>query len=774
MARRDISSELDTEDISTSLATDLSISGGDESEFDDKRKDRKPYPGRITKQLIERKQLLHDVQLLKIEVSQKTLLIDNLKAEHMNQVEDLEENLSETRHQQKLLRAKLEAQLNLNREEAESRQKRLEQELSTIVSKQQELEKTNAELQRKSGDVRQWLHQLQISDTEYEKLASLKEDSLTLKDNVAMKLYEARHPLELELVDLKDWSKSLEDQLNRNKEENEYLKKALEKEERSRKENETKSQRLTLELADVKSRQQQDDYRRENYDKVKSERDQLETEYTELKKQHTYLEITFKNAAKERDESRGQLSGQKQELALLVQDKDYLQRQLRDVTSKYQHCEEKLQSLTSDLENAKRSREELYEKYVESRDRFKNEYEQRLQTELETIRMRTETELEKVKFNTRELYERENRNLVESRDSALMERDRCQAQEKETSTKYEQLLNDFRQLEMTMDSKVSELSNELRLRGFDGERVKAMNQDTIENLKKMQLELEKKETKLEVLTKEFYNLQNSSEKKIRDLEAETGDYRSRLDVYHKLEEELDDVVMQAADAGDESEAERVLFSYGYGANVPTTAKRRLQNSVHLARRVLHVEKLNSSLTKELNTTMQQLQQIGEELSSATSLLDQAQQPYNYLIDTIRSRDQQISKQKKHINALTEDVKKLKQEQERLVSFNNQMSADLERLLNQREQMAVMKQVVLSLSQKESSSQHSTQSPIKVEKLTHPLRQPVTKHGNNRDERITDPTPTVFTKQDPPRWHQKLKSQNGASQSLYRQAYKTGT
>lgn len=48
-----------------------------------------------------------------------------------------------------------------------------------------------------------------------------------------------------------------------------FLSQALEKEEQSRKENETKSQRLTLELADVKSRQQQDDYRRENYDKVK-------------------------------------------------------------------------------------------------------------------------------------------------------------------------------------------------------------------------------------------------------------------------------------------------------------------------------------------------------------------------------------------------------------------------------------------------------------------------------------------------------------------------
>lgn len=106
MARRDISSELETDDISTSLATDLSISGGDESEFDDKRRDRKQYPGRITKQLIERKQLLHDVQLLKIELSQKTLLIDNLKAEHMNKVEDLEEKLLNAQHQQKILRVR--------------------------------------------------------------------------------------------------------------------------------------------------------------------------------------------------------------------------------------------------------------------------------------------------------------------------------------------------------------------------------------------------------------------------------------------------------------------------------------------------------------------------------------------------------------------------------------------------------------------------------------------------------------------------------------------
>ena len=35
---------------------------------------------------------------------------------------------------------------------------------------------------------------------------------------------------------------------------------------------------------------------------------------------------------------------------------------------------------------------------------------------------------------------------------------------------------------------------------------------------------------------------------------------------------------------DHNEAERVLFSYGYGANIPTSAKHRMKQSVNLARR----------------------------------------------------------------------------------------------------------------------------------------------------------------------------------------------
>lgn len=113
---------------------------------------------------------------------------------------------------------------------------------------------------------------------------------------------------------------------------------------------------------------------------------------------------------------------------------------------------------------------------------------------------------------------------------------------------------------------------------------------------------------LQLLTEEFYSLQTSAEKRAAELRAQNAQQASRLQAYELLEQELDQVTLQAAEgkttlqpspggqAGQqaasrphhvvllclcvavegEDEAERVLFSYGYGANVPTTARRRLQ------------------------------------------------------------------------------------------------------------------------------------------------------------------------------------------------------
>lgn len=71
--------DLESEDVSleTTVPTTEDVSSSDE---------QRDGSHKVTRQLIERKELLHNVQLLKIELSQKTLIIDNMKADNMSKV----------------------------------------------------------------------------------------------------------------------------------------------------------------------------------------------------------------------------------------------------------------------------------------------------------------------------------------------------------------------------------------------------------------------------------------------------------------------------------------------------------------------------------------------------------------------------------------------------------------------------------------------------------------------------------------------------------------
>ena len=54
----------------------------------------------------------------------------------------------------------------------------------------------------------------------------------------------------------------------------------------------------------------------------------------------------------------------------------------------------------------------------------------------------------------------------------------------------------------------------------------------------------------QVLTKEYYTQQTALEKRIAEMESTLHENQARLQTYEKLEKELDDVVMQAAEGSD--------------------------------------------------------------------------------------------------------------------------------------------------------------------------------------------------------------------------------
>ena len=57
----------------------------------------------------------------------------------------------------------------------------------------------------------------------------------------------------------------------------------------------------------------------------------------------------------------------------------------------------------------------------------------------------------------------------------------------------------LRQLQMTSDTKTSELLGEARMQKFEAERAHMLHEETLQNLEKTQVELEKHRKKIQVI-----------------------------------------------------------------------------------------------------------------------------------------------------------------------------------------------------------------------------------------------------------------------------------
>ncbi|XP_067569809.1 progesterone-induced-blocking factor 1 isoform X1 [Pseudorca crassidens] len=744
-----ISSSLESEDISleTTVPTD-DISSSEER--DGKVK--------ITKQLIERKELLHNIQLLKIELSQKNMMIDNLKVDYLTKIEELEEKLNDALHQKQLLTLRLENQLTFQQKDARKYQELMKQEMETILLRQKQLEETNLQLREKAGDIRRNLRDFELTEDQYMNLKGLPEDQLSIPEYVSIRFHELVNPLRKEISELQVKKKDLAEELSENKGQLKQLTETYEEDRRNYSELQIRCQRLALELADTKQLIQQGDYRQENYGKVKSERDALEQEVTDLRRKHETLEASHIIQAKEGSELSKEVATLQHTVTLLQKDKEYLNRQNMELSVRCAHEEDRLERLQTQLEETKKAREEMYEKYVTSRDHYKTEYENKLRDELEQIRLKTNQEIDQLRSASREMYERENRNLREARDNAVAEKDRAVMAEKNALEKHDQLLDRYRELQLSTESKVTEFLHQSKIKSFESERAQLLQEETARNLTQCQLECEKYQKKLEVLTKEFYSLQASSEKRITELQAQNSEHQARLDIYEKLEKELDEIIMQTAEIENEDEAERILFSYGYGANVPTTAKRRLKQSVHLARRVLQLEKRNSMVLKDLEHQKNQVTQLSQELDRANSLLNQTQQPYRYLIESVRQRDSKIDSLKECITQLEKDVSNLNKEKSALQHMKNQMALDLEQLLNHREELAAMKQIIINMHSKRSED-NLLFTKMESKTVTGNQKSKTMNVPREHEDNIFIPKPTLFTKKEAPEWSktQKMKT-----------------
>uniref|UniRef100_UPI00358E464E progesterone-induced-blocking factor 1 isoform X2 n=1 Tax=Myxine glutinosa TaxID=7769 RepID=UPI00358E464E len=645
------------------------------------------------RRLLERKQLQHDLQLCRYELSRRDLVIDNLKAENMTKVEELEEHLNDALHQKRIIQTQLDTRLAVQQEEATSRQERMHQQLETIMAKQRKVEDTNRELRVHAGEVRRSLRDLEITSDQYSDLRILPEEELSIRDCVALQFYEALQPLQKECEELRERKSNLAADLSAVRSQLQVATERNEEEQRANAGLEARCQRLHCELKESKRVHGQGALG-ENYDLISRDRDDLRRQLAELKSQQQDMATLLEEQSKERACLALEAPLLRQSVDLLQRDKSYFERQTIELESKNTLYNQRITQLENQLQEAARAREDAYDKYTATRDRQKIEHEARLNEELERIRKQTVLELDRLRVPVTEVHERENRNLREARDRALAEQERARDSEMETMKKHENLREEYRKLQLSAETRVGELQSQLQLRSFEAERSRLLHEEVQQALEQSCLECERSQQKLEVLTKELYGVEAAREREGLELKARLAELQHRLDPYEQLEKELDEAVMQAAEVEDDgTEAERIIFS---SSDVPCTTRRRVKQSVKLARRVLQLQRLNSDLRSQLEKKRSEQDTIIKELNTVNGLLASTHQPHAFLIERARERENENLTLRKRLADTEEHYGRCQKEKAALQHAKDDMAADLERLLNQHEEVAVMKRMVLAM------------------------------------------------------------------------------
>jgi progesterone-induced-blocking factor 1 len=208
-------------DLSGELSNESSqLDGGslDNSNFelDDEIKAFKLKSINNKKNQIEIKQLQHDLQVARIELSQREYQYNNIKMEHLTKTESLQEKVHELTHQNQLLNARLNSIEAIHQEEDERKQEQIKLELSRILVRQKELEENNERFMKNERDIKKELRNIDNfnwTNEEYEFMLRRDEDLLSIREFATLKLHSLTRPLKIKLEEALNKADNLEQQL---------------------------------------------------------------------------------------------------------------------------------------------------------------------------------------------------------------------------------------------------------------------------------------------------------------------------------------------------------------------------------------------------------------------------------------------------------------------------------------------------------------------------------------------------------------------------------
>lgn len=228
------------------------------------------------------------------------------------------------------------------------------------------------------------------------------------------------------------------------------------------------------------------------------------------------------------------------------------------------------------------------ERVLNTNDDLKSKFDHKYSSEVEELKARHAKELEMNVQNLKEHYERKTTDLTERKEELEMRLSKLEKQLTDRGQAYEELLYEYRKLQKSTDEEIGHLRIQARSRDDEVQRVTNLYEDNMILVKETKLESEALKSKIDVLKTEYYKLESTARQGSAEIRAELAVAKERLANYELIEKELDQAIMHVAnDSAVEEDGTNAIGNALIQTitSAPTTAKRRIQQSLLLANRL---------------------------------------------------------------------------------------------------------------------------------------------------------------------------------------------
>lgn len=207
---------------------------------------------------------------------------------------------------------------------------------------------------------------------------------------------------------------------------------------------------------------------------------------------------------------------------------------------------------------------------------------------------------------------------------------------------------------------------------------------------------------VDVLKKEYYNLEAQHRESRANERAEIVSLRDQLQGYVQVERELESAIRACAEGPSSGAVEIVGVSDAPKtvdealllgttlASTPSSAKRRIQQSLILAQELQRRSREAAQARHALVEAESEVARLTEERDAARREAHYSSEPQAYLLEGLRRREAEALSLKRELRSRDQELERSRQQAEHAVADKLRVETDLKRLLAQRRHLDGLK------------------------------------------------------------------------------------